>query len=74
MDEFAAEQSAIRPGNAVSWFERVAPHLQSDQVEALTRALHSPQISARAIAGVLERWGHPVKEGTISAWRRARVR
>lgn len=74
MDEFAAEQARLLPGNAVSWYERVVPHLDREQAEALAAALRAPEISARAIAAVLERWGHPVKEGTISAWRRARVR
>lgn len=74
MDEFEAEQAALTPGNAVSWYERTVPHLSVEQRASLDAALRSPQISARAIVAVLERWGHPVKEGTLSAWRRARVR
>jgi hypothetical protein len=74
VDEFAIEQARQRPGNAVSWRERIELHLTDGQRASLDAALSSPQISARAIAAVLERWGHPVKEGTISAWRRSRVR
>lgn len=74
MDPFEAEQAKLLPGNAVSWYERVAPELTGEQLEALDRALRSPAISARAIAAVLERWGYSVKEGTIASWRRARVR
>jgi len=74
VDEFAAEQAAITPGNAVSWYERVSPHLTDAQRSSLDEALRNPTISARAIVAVLGRWGHPVKEGTLSAWRRSRVR
>lgn len=63
------EQTRILPGNAVSWYERIAPELTADQLESLDAALASADISARAIAAVLERWGHPVKEGTIARWR-----
>lgn len=73
MDEFREEQQRQLPGNAISWYERVRPSLTEDRGDALDAALRDPAISARAIAAVLERWGHPVKEGTISAWRRARV-
>lgn len=76
MDEFASEQAqqAARRGNAQSWYERVVPQLTDDERAALDQAIASPQITARTIATVLERWGHPVREGTISAWRRARAR
>lgn len=69
MDEFAAEQVRNLPGNALSWYEKVTPHLTAEQRESLDSALRSDTISARAIATVLERWGHPVKAGTISKWR-----
>lgn len=73
VDEFAVEQSRMRPGNAVSWYERIRPALTDEQAASLDAALRSREISARAISSVLQRWGHPVKEGTIAAWRRARV-
>ena len=57
MDEFVAAQDRLPRGNTISWYERVTPELSGDQVEALDAALASPDISARAIAVVLEGWG-----------------
>ena len=45
----------------------------AEQVAKLDAALVSPDISARAIAVVLAGWGHEVKEGTISKWRKFRL-
>lgn len=73
MDEFVAAQNGLVRGNTVSWYERVAPELTVEQRASLDAALASPDISARAIAVVLAGWGHEVKEGTISKWRKFRL-
>ena len=73
MDEFAAAQARLPRGNTISWYEKVTPELTPEQVVKLDAALASPDISARAIAVVLDGWGHEVKEGTISKWRKFRL-
>ena len=73
MDEFVAAQNGLVRGNTVSWYERVAPELTAEQRASLDAALASPDISARAIAVVLDGWGFEVKEGTISKWRKFRL-
>ena len=73
MDEFAAAQARLPRGNTISWYEKVTPELTAEQVVKLDAALASPDISARAIAVVLDGWGHQVKEGTISKWRKFRL-
>ena len=72
MDPFVAANAelAAQRGNATSWYDLVVPALTEAEREALDAALGNPQITNRAIALVLERWGHQVKEGTIGAWRR----
>lgn len=69
-----SEDLAARRGNTVSWYETIIPDLTDEQRTALDAALDDRRITAVAIATVLERWGHRVKVGTISSWRRNRGR
>lgn len=73
-DEFTRANRELmkRRGNARSWYDRVVPEIDDDRKAALDEALASPEITNRAIALVLERWGFEVKDNTIGMWRRSR--
>lgn len=73
-DEFvrANRELARLRGNARSWYDRVTLDLSDERKASLDEALATRDITNRAIALVLERWGFTVKENTIGMWRRSR--
>lgn len=73
-DEFARanRELARRRGNARSWYDKVIAEIDEERKASLDEALASAEITNRAIALVLERWGFPVKDNTIGMWRRSR--
>lgn len=74
MDEFARANRELmkKRGNARSWYDRVVEEIDAERKSALDEALASVEITNRAIALVLERWGFEVKDNTIGMWRRSR--
>lgn len=74
MDEFARANRELmkKRGNARSWYDRVVEEIDAERKSSLDEALASVEITNRAIALVLERWGFDVKDNTIGMWRRSR--
>lgn len=74
MDEFAQANRELmkKRGNARSWYDRVVKEIDAERKSSLDEALASVEITNRAIALVLERWGFDVKDNTIGMWRRSR--
>ena len=68
----ANRELARRRGNARSWYDKVIAEIDEERKASLDEALASAEITNRAIALVLERWGFTVKDNTIGMWRRSR--
>lgn len=70
MDEFRQAAAELSSPGVRGWWERVLVCLSDDQRESLLAAAASRDISHRAIAVVLGRWGYPVTLVQVGHWRR----
>lgn len=58
-----------RPG-VPSWYDKIRPQMEPEQVEKLDAALRQPDIGHAAIANVLTAWGYSVSIGQVGHYRR----
>lgn len=73
MSEFHEAQRQLKKPGISGWWEHVLADLDEQRRDALIEAAHDPQISHRAIAVVLGRWGYEVNREKVAHWRRTHV-
>ena len=74
VNEFLEAQGGLKPPGTSGWWDRVLPELSDGQRADLLEAGRSREISHRAIAVVLGKWGHTVTPAQVGHWRRTHVR
>ena len=74
MDEFLEAQQSMKAPGMDGWWTRARTVLSDDQWGSLLDAAASRDISHRAIATVLGKWGVQATPAQVGHWRRTHVR
>lgn len=74
MEEFLQAQEALKRPGVAGWWVRVLEDVDQERRDALLAAAENREISHRAIAVVLERWGYRVSREQVAHWRRSHCR
>ena len=70
MNEFYEAQRQVKPSGVSGWWVKVLADIDQTRRDQLIEAASDPNISHRAIAVVLQRWGYSVSPGSVGHWRR----